>query len=191
VSAAFFLSIEFQETGGVVDGLYRASYGRRPNYGEFKPDAAAVAPGLVVGNAGWEAALVNGKAAFIEAFVQRAAFQNTYGNLANDAYVDALIANTGVSFTSAERSALVSDLGNGMTRAAVLRAIAENPNVVAAKRNEAFVMMEYFGYLRREPDAGGYLFWLTKLNNFNGNFEQAEMVRSFIIAKEFRDRFPR
>ena len=44
VSAAYFLSIEFQETGGLVDGLYRASFGRRPNYAEFKPDAAAVAP---------------------------------------------------------------------------------------------------------------------------------------------------
>ncbi|MBC8032044.1 MAG: cadherin-like domain-containing protein [Pyrinomonadaceae bacterium] len=191
VSAAFFLSIEFQETGGLVDGLYRVSYGVRPTFAEFRPDAAAVAPGLVVGNAGWEATLANGKAAFVEAFVQRAAFQTAYAGLSNEAYVDALIANTGVSFTSAERSALVSDLGNGMTRAGVLRAIAENANVVAAKRNEAFVMMEYFGYLRREPDAGGYLFWLTKLNQFNGNFEQAEMVRSFIIDGEYRDRFPR
>jgi len=32
---------------------------------------------------------------------------------------------------------------------------------VAAKRNEAFVMMEYFGYLRRDPDADGYAFWLN------------------------------
>ena len=78
-----------------------------------------------------------------------------------------------------------------MTRAQVLRAIVENPSVVAAKRNEAFVMMEYFGYLRREPDAAGYQFWLDKLIQFNGNFEQAEMVRAFIVSIEYRDRFPR
>ncbi len=191
VSAAYFYSIEFQETGGLVDGLYRASFGRRPSYTEFTPDAAAVAPSLVVNNDGWHTVLENGKAAFVDAFVQRPGFQSVYGNLSNAAYVDALIANTGVAFTSAERNALVSGLDGGMTRAAILRAIVEDADFVAAKRNSAFVMMEYFGYLRREPDAVGFDFWLNKLNQFNGNFEQAEMVRSFIVSGEYRDRFPK
>jgi len=191
VSAAYFLSIEFQETGGLVDGLYRASYGVRPNFAEFKADAASVAPALVVGRAGWEEALENGKVAFADAFVQRAAFRTAFDGMSNETYVDALIANTGVSFTGAERNALVSGLNGGMTRAAVLRAIVEDADVVAAKRNQAFVMMEYFGYLRREPDAAGYQFWLDKLTQFNGNFEQAEMVRAFIVSIEYRDRFPR
>ena len=52
-----------------------------------------------------------------------------------------------------------------------------------------FVMMEYFGYLRREPDEEGYQFWLNKLNQFGGNFEQAEMVKAFIVSGEYRDRF--
>jgi len=52
-------------------------------------------------------------------------------------------------------------------------------------------MMQYFGYLRRDPDESGYQFWLNKLNQFNGNFEQAEMVKAFIVSGEFRDRFPR
>jgi hypothetical protein len=191
VSAAYFLSIEFQQTGGLVDGLYRASYGARPNFAEFRGDAAAVAPGLVVGSDDWQTALESGKGAFADAFVQRPAFQNIYGGLSNDAYVSALIANTGVTFASAERSAFVSSLGGGTSRGAVLRLIVENPSVVAAKRNEAFVMMEYFGYLKREPDAAGFDFWLNKLNQFNGNFEQAEMVKSFIISLEYRQRFPR
>ena len=92
VSAAYFFSIEFQETGGLVDGLYRSSFGRRPSYGEFKPDAAAVAPGIVVGRDGWQAALENGKTAFIDAFVQRPAFRAAYGVLSGSDYVDALIA---------------------------------------------------------------------------------------------------
>jgi hypothetical protein len=62
---------------------------------------------------------------------------------------------------------------------------------VTAKRNETFVMMEYFGYLRRDPDASGYQFWLNKLNQFNGNFEQAEMVKAFIVSGEYRQRFSR
>jgi hypothetical protein len=78
-----------------------------------------------------------------------------------------------------------------LSRAAALRAIAENNRFVSAKFNQAFVMMEYFGYLRRDPDESGYEFWLAKLNQFNGNFEQAEMVKAFIVSGEYRDRFPR
>jgi hypothetical protein len=192
VSAAYFLSIEFQQTGGLVDGLYRASYGVRPQFGEFMPDTRAVARGVEVGRAGWEATLEANKQAFVEAFVQRPAFVNAYGNMANDVFVDTLISHTGVSFTSGERDALVSGLANGtLTRSAALRSIAENQRFVNAKFNEAFVMMEYFGYLRRDPDASGYAFWLNKLSEFNGNFERAEMVKAFIVSGEFRDRFPR
>jgi hypothetical protein len=52
-------------------------------------------------------------------------------------------------------------------------------------------MMEYFGYLRRDPDESGYQFWLNKLNQFGGNFEQAEMVKAFITSGEYRQRFAR
>jgi hypothetical protein len=75
--------------------------------------------------------------------------------------------------------------------ALALRSIAENSSFVSAKFNETFVMMEYFGYLRRDADANGFAFWLNKLNHFNGNFEQAEMVKAFIVSGEYRDRFPR
>ena len=73
----------------------------------------------------------------------------------------------------------------------MLRRIFEDERFLSAKRNEAFVMMEYFGYLRRDPDASGYQFWLNKLNDFGGNFEQAEMVKAFINSGEYRARFPR
>jgi hypothetical protein len=94
-----------------------------------------------------------------------------------------------VEFTAVERDELVGSLSNGGTRAEVLRRIAEDERFAGAKRNEMFVMMQYFGYLRRDPDASGYAFWLHKLNEFNGNFEQAEMVKAFIVSGEYRDRF--
>ena len=78
-----------------------------------------------------------------------------------------------------------------LSRAAVLRQLAENDRFVRAKTNEVFVMMEYFGYLRRDPDESGYRFWLNKLNQFDGNFEQAEMVKAFINSGEYLMRFPR
>jgi subtilisin-like proprotein convertase family protein len=192
VSAAFFLSIEFQETGGLIDGLYRASFGVPPQFAEFKPDTGEVARGVVVGRAGWQATLESNKQVFIEAFVSRPDFQAQYAGLSNTAYVDTLIMHTGVTFPSNEREALVSGLTAGtLTRATALRSIAEQQRYSASRFNEAFVMMEYFGYLRRDPDAQGYEFWLNKLNQFSGNFEQAEMVKAFLVSTEYRERFPK
>jgi hypothetical protein len=65
--------------------------------------------------------------------------------------------------------------------------------------NQAFVLMQYFGYLRRNPfdppeqtlDYNGYDFWLNKLNSFGANFQQAEMVKAFLSSAEYRQRFPR
>ena len=75
------------------------------------------------------------------------------------------------------------------------RAVAEHPNLVHAQFNRAFVLMEFFGYLRRDPDSlpdsdhSGYEFWLTKLDQFNGNFIAAEMVKAFTPSEEYRHRF--
>ena len=111
--------------------------------------------------------------------------------LTNGAFVDTLINHTGAGFNG-DRAALVSGLNSGtMTRAGVLRQVVENEGFVRAKSNQMFVMMEYFGYLRRDPDESGYQFWLGKLNQFNGNFEQAEMVKAFLVSGEYRQRFPR
>ena len=91
---------------------------------------------------------------------------------------------------NAFRDSLVAGLNGGtMTRAQVLRAIAEAEELQNREFNAAFVAMEYFGYLRRDPDTAGFNFWLNKLNAFNGNFIQAEMVKAFISSSEFRQRF--
>jgi hypothetical protein len=192
VSAAYFLSIEFQATGGLVDGLYRAGYQARPQFSQFMTDTHAVGLGVVVGADGWQAKLQVNKDAFATAFINRPGFIAAYGSLDNGAFVDTLISQTGVSFAAGDREALVTGLTQGtMTRAQALTAIAENERFVNAKFNDAFVMMEYFGYLRRDPDASGFQYWLDKLNHFGGNFQQAEMVKAFIVSGEYRDRFPK
>lgn len=192
VSAAYFLSIEFQRTGGLVDGLYRLGYGRAPKYAEFVPDTAAMSQNVVVGRGNWEEQLRANKRTFIDSFVNREAFKAAFDGLSNQAYVDSLIGNAGVSFDSRERTALLGKLDSGTaTRAEVLLRIAENDGFVRAKRNATFVMMEYFGYLRRDPDEEGFQFWLRKLNQFDGNFERAEMVKAFINSTEYRARFRR
>jgi serine protease AprX len=188
VSAAYFLSIEFQQIGGLVDGLYRATFNRRPTYAEFMPDAAIVGHNVIVGRADWAQTLEANKQAFVATWVERPGFRADYDGLGNAAFVDTLIAHAGAGFNG-DRDALVNALNGGTTRAAVLRQVVENDGFTRAKANQMFVMMEYFGYLRREPDDAGYQFWLNKLNQFGGNFEQAEMVKSFIVSGEYRARF--
>ena len=189
-SAAFFLSIEFQETGYLVHRFYRASFGTRPLYNDFLGDTQAIGVGVIVNAPGWQQKLESNKQAFMNAWVQRATFKAIYDGLSNAEYVDKLITNTSVAIPSADREALVNALnGNTKTRAEVLRAIAEHQLFYNAEYNPAFVEMEYFGYLRRDPDEGGFNFWLNKLNEHGGDFRRAEMVKSFIVSGEYRDRF--
>ena len=71
----------------------------------------------------------------------------------------------------------------------MLRKISEKGSFRAAEFNSMFVLMEYYGFLRRNPDTAGFNFWLNKLNGFNGNFLDAEMVKAFIESAEYRQRF--
>lgn len=188
-SAAFFLSIEFRQTGFLVYRLYKSSYGRLPALQEFLPDHSALAAGVVVGTDGWEAKLAANTESFLQAWVQRPEFQSRYSGLTNVQYVDALIANTQRSLTDTERNDLLQDLDNGLSRATVLGKIAENQEFSRREFNSAFVLMQYFGYLGRDPDKTGFDFWLLKLNQFNGNFVKAEMVKAFLGSTEYRRRF--
>ncbi len=87
------------------------------------------------------------------------------------------------------RNQLVAAINGGATRAQILRMISESEELNTREFNAAFVTMEYFGYLRRDPDTAGFNFWLNKLNSFNGNFIAAEMVKAFISSSEYRQRF--
>lgn len=91
---------------------------------------------------------------------------------------------------TAFRDTLVAGLNaTTETRATVLRKVAENEELASNEFNRAFVTMQYFGYLRRDPDTSGFNFWLNKLNAFNGDFVAAEMVKAFLLSSEYRQRF--
>jgi hypothetical protein len=195
-SGAFFLSIEFEQTGYLLYRFNKASFGTMPRRNEFLVDMQAIAQGVVVNSFGWEDKLEANKRAAAERWVARAEFTNRFGHLSNDQYVNALFNNAGIAPTAAEREALIAGLNaNTESRATVLRKVAENPAFAVKERNAAFVLMQYFGYLHRNPDEGpnsdlsGFNFWLGKLNEFGGDFHRAEMVRAFINASEYRERF--
>ena len=213
VSASFFLSIEFQDTGYLVERIYKAAYGDVAStstfpsahplqvpvirLNEFLSDAQEIGQGVIVNQGNWQQQLESNKQAFTAEFVQRSRFKTAFPNsLTAEQFVDQLNVNAGNVLSTAERTQLENDLSmNVKTRAQVLRAVAENSNLSAAEFNRAFVLMQYYGYLRRNPndpqdtDYTGYDFWLTKLNQFNGNYINAEMVKAFITSIEYRQRF--
>ncbi len=203
-SAAFFLSIEFQQTGFLVYRLYKTSFPASPirprglpRFQELLADSQTIGNGFIVGEPNWEQKIEANTVAFINNFVARAEFQATYpAQLTAAQYVDNLNTLAGGALSPSERNALVSGLSGGTeTRATVLRKIANDTDFNNAEVNRAFVLMQYFGYLRRNPndppdtDFSGYDFWLTKLNQFGGDFRAAEMVKAFILSGEYRDRF--
>ncbi len=204
VSASFFLSIEFQNTGALVYLTHKATVGNNSPgaapvpvlYQQFEHDTEALQQGLVFGQPDFDLKFGQNFEIFLTDFVARPQFEVLFPvTLTPAQYVDALIANTGVSFTSAERNALINlffgaaNTADQHARAGALAGVARNPTFAAAEFNRTFVAMEYFGYLRRDPDAAGYNFWLNKLNSFNGNFINAEMVKAFITSFEYRQRF--
>jgi hypothetical protein len=211
VSAAFFLSIEFQETGYLVYRIYKTGFGNLPNpagapvpvrFTEFLRDTQQMAQGVQVGIGNWQAQLEANKQAFAIAFVQRTEFLAALPNsLTADQFVTQLNNNAGGVLSVAEKANLVGLLGatpaDVTKRASVLRSVAEDQDLKDAEKNKAFVLMQYFGYLRRNPNDApepglnfnGYNFWLGKLNQFIGNFVDADMVKAFLISAEYRQRF--
>jgi len=223
VSGAFFLSIEFQQTGYLVERMYKTGYGDatgtsqiggshqisvpvvRAN--EFLADTQRVSRGVVVGQTGWEMVLENNKQAYALEFVQRSRFITAFPtSMTPPAFVTQLNQNAGNVLSPSEFATAIAafgpapaggDTNNVNARAQVLRQIAEDADLFNAEFNRAFVLTQYIGYLRRNPndapesslDYSGYDFWLGKLIQFNGNYVAAEMVKAFISSPEYRQRF--
>jgi hypothetical protein len=206
VSAAFFLSIEFQRTGYTVYKTYKAAFGDLPGKPvpvrreQFMPDTRSISNDVIVGQTDWDKKLDNNLNAYLQAFVQRGDFQAANPSANAATFVDTLFSHAGVTPTAGERNAAIAAFGAGNTaalRAAALRSVVESQTLHNAEFNKAFVLTQYFGYLKRDPDAApevglnynGYNFWLGKLNEFNGNFIAAEMVKAFISSSEYKNRF--
>jgi hypothetical protein len=171
-------------------------------FGEFLGDTQQITKGVIVLQTGWEQQLESNKVAFFGEFVQRARFTNALPTTMTPAqFVDQLNLNAGNVLTASERTTAINLFGgagnttNQTARAQALRQVAEDRDLESAEFNRAFVLMQYFGYLRRNPndpqdsDYTGYDFWLVKLNQFGGRYLDAEMVEAFITSIEYGQRF--
>jgi Calx-beta domain len=203
VSAAFFLSIEFQESGFYAIRAQRAAFGKRSDnpstrlpYLQFLKDSQQIGRGVFI--PGGEALLATSQQTYAEQIASSPAFIASYPlSMTASELVDALFAIAGVAPTPAERSAAITAFGGGGAtgRGAALRSVAKSNSLSNAEFNAAFVLMQYYGYLRRNPtdppdnNDVGYQFWLTKLNAFGGNFINAELVKAFLSSTEYRQRF--
>ena len=177
----------------------------RPRYSEYINDMSQLVQGIVVNDHLDPARINANKHAFVDAFVQRPDFLAIYGNLTNDQFVDKLFQTTGITPSSGERQSLINGLASGSeTRGSVAFKVVDGTNTITDGALEfqtsygqafynqefdtAFVMMEYMGYLRRNPDQDGYNFWLDKMRRY-GNWVDAQMVLAFIKSPEYRGRF--
>src|SRR6185436_20172768 len=175
-SAAFYLSIEFQQTAYLVERFYKTAYGdfngtstdRGTTHqlavpvvrlNEMLTDTEQINRDVVVLRAGWDTILDTNKQNFAAQFVQRARFAAEFPlSTTPRVFVEKLNQNAGSVLSSAERGTLIglfgsaADTSNLDIRAQVLRQIAENRNLYDAEFNRAFVLMQYFGYLRRNPN---------------------------------------
>ena len=185
-SGAFFLSIEFQDTGYLLYRFNKASFGTMPRRNDFIVDLQAIAQGVVVGQVDWEAKLAANKTAAAERWANRPDFHARFDGMTNRQFINQLFANAGVTPGEQEREGLISRLDGGLeTRGSAMRKVAENAVFSRQEKNPAFVLMQYFGYLHRNPDEGpdhdmsGFNFWLHKLDDNGGDFHRARMVKAF------------
>ncbi|HEV7904098.1 MAG TPA: Calx-beta domain-containing protein [Pyrinomonadaceae bacterium] len=194
VSSSFFRAPESGFKGYFVYRFYALSYGRMPRYNEIIPDMTSLS------GASAEEVFAN-RAAFAERWLARQEFRNLYDAKTNAGFVGTLMdryglarittpapANPeGASKVMLTRADLIGGLDNQtLTRAQVVRAIVESDEVFAAEFNPAFVAMQYFGYLRRDPDPD-YNKWLAYLKANPTDFRT--MVRGFVNSVEYRLRF--
>jgi hypothetical protein len=119
-------------------------------------------------------------------FVQKAEFKGIYDGTSNQGYLDKLEQTAGVTISN--KATLVAALNGGtQTRAQVLRTVIESSEVFNKFFNRGFVSMQYFGYLRRDPDTIGFANWVNTLNADPSNFRH--MIFGFIYSTEYRNRF--
>lgn len=211
VSAAFFLSIEFQETGYLAYRMYNAAYGdaTSPNvpgtvpivrFQDFLPDSQQIGQGVQVGVGNWQKQLEDNKVAYAVDFVTRPRFINAFPlSMTAAEFVAKLDQTTKGILSNDDKAQLITLLGatpaDAQKRASAMRQVADDAELRQRELNRAFVLMQYYGYMRRNPDDPqdtdftGWRYWLDKLESFGGNYVTAEMVKSFLDSTEYRQRF--
>jgi len=129
------------------------------------------------------------RAAFADEWVGRSAFKQLYPDSMTTAdFVKRLFDTASLQPYADERQQQIEAMRGGKTRAQVLRDVIETAELRTREYNPSFVLMEYFGYLKRDPESEGYQFWLDVLNNREPD-NYRSMVCAFVTSEEYEHRF--
>ena len=187
----FSLIVEFPRTGFFVYRLCQASYGRRPRREEFMTAMALLGRGVFIGAPGWNEQLEMNRRALLTDWINSKEFRQLYDDKSNSDFIDALLKNSGTNPRVSTRAALINDLDAGnQSRQAVLLGIVEDKTFYTREYNNAFVLMHFFGYLRRNPDDApdydlkGFNFWRDRLNSWG---DYRTISRAFMESDEYRN----
>lgn len=183
-----------EATNSALSPSLQAEAKKIPGFAVFSPDRAQL-----IGSAN----LAQDQLTLANAFALRPQFLSKYpSSLTEPQFVDALLTNIrndcGTDLT-AQRDPLVAQYDQG-GRGRVLYRIADdnlqgnainNRTFIDAEYDRAFVASQYFGYLRRDSDIGGFLFWLEQVSSaqLRDVPKQHAMVCSFITSAEYQLRF--
>jgi len=120
--------------------------------------------------------------ALVDEFTRRAAFKTVYGAQSNDQFAAELFTNIEIKPEAGERERLVQGLNDGTeTRGTVLLKVAGQEALLLREFDAGLVLMNYFAYLRRDPDQAGYDFWVSKLGE-SGDYDS--ITRAFRSSYE-------
>lgn len=170
--------------------MHLASFGKLPLYSEFMSDMKQIGRGALINSENEQTTIESNMNGFADDWVSRAKFRDIYQSMTNERFVDKLSANAGIILPPDERASLIDKLGSGaMTRAQALLAIVNNPVFKEREENRSFVLLHYFGFLRRNPgdppdkDMEGFTYWISELEKTG---DRERLPRAFTESIEYK-----
>ena len=184
---------EYRPWAEAVYRLHVASFGSMPRYSEFMADVAAIGRGVdgsLLETQEWR--LQENLKQFAAEWTERPLFKSRFADITDETFIDRVLANAGLTLSSAERNGLIEQLQRGeLTRAEVLLRLSQNEDFIHAQQARAVLLLHYFGYLRRNPDdppdgnLNGFNFWLKELESTD---RLDRLPPAFRDSMEYRER---
>jgi hypothetical protein len=188
VATTLLTQNELPTSGLFLHALYSVGLGRRPHLTEYESDRKEIR--------NYNGGIEDARLALVQAFVGRTEFEKKYPKTLNktefvDQILSAVLQGTDLDLKNQREAFLAISDGTSAGRAAVLAAISAQSNVLDSQYNQAFVLAQYFGYLRRDPDDSGFNFWVNVLKSkpLRDPDSARSMVCAFLTSTEYQNRF--